>query len=914
MKMTEIDALTKKTLWKVLEISVVIFGLGMLLTFLLAGTLVRPLEALTSVAKDIASGNYDHDAQPGGGAEIESLSQSISAMSLSISRDITARKQAEKQLEAIAKFPSENPYPVLRIDADGTFLYTNPAATALLGSHDELSGEQNHNRWKDCTAMALKSNKTIHREFQYGDVTFTFHFTPIPDEGYVNAYGKDITERKRAEAALESRIVALTQPLDSVTPIAFEDLFDLEEIQALQDSFSKATDVASCIRCPDGSPITEPSNFCRLCKDIIRKSELGSVHCHESDLAAGTFNPDAPMIHPCLAGGLWKASASISVGGKHIANWLISQVRDEHLPNEAMLDYARKIGADEEEFLSAFREVPSMPHEQFEAIAQSLFTLAKQLSTTAYQNVQQARFITDRKQAEEHVREKEENLRVTLNSIGDAVIATDTQGEITQMNPIAEDLTGWPLGEARGKPLTDVFHIIHAQTREFAANPVVKVLSSGEIVGLANHTVLIARDGTEYQIADSGAPIRNTAGETIGVVLVFRDVTEDYALQDQLRQAQKTEAVGQLAGGIAHDFNNLLQAILGYGEMAIEETKADTPAREFVQQMVKAGTHAKTLTSQLLAFSRQQVLEMEDLNLNEVISDMMKMHDHLLGEHISIDIMGGHDLGIVRADRGQMGQILTNLCVNARDAMPDGGAITIETENIRIDEDYCKVHTEATPGRFVLLSVTDTGCGMNEKTIARAFDPFFSTKEVGRGTGLGLSTVYGLVKQHGGMSEIYSEIDKGTSFKIYLPIVERSAATIDNKIEGAIPSGTETILLAEDDEMVRAVCKRILKQAGYTVLTAYDGEEALRVFEEHEAEIDMAILDVVMPNLGGKQVYTQIHEKCPEMRFLFASGYSPSAIHTNFVLSEGLSLIQKPYQRAQLLRKVREILDQPQKG
>ena len=1088
----------------------------------------------------------------------------------------------------------------------------------------------------------------------------------------------DITDRKRAEIALENRIVALTQPLDSVEPIRFEDLFSLDEIQTIQDGFAKATGVASIITTVDGTPITKPSNFCRLCSDIIRKTEKGCINCYTSDAALGQYHPDGPIIHPCMSSGLWDAGASISVGGKHIANWLVGQVRDETQTEEAMRDYARKIGADETDFMDAFHEVPAMSHEQFEHVAQSLFTLANQLSTTAYQNVQQARFITERKQAEadmeslakfpaenpypvlrirsdgellhanpaakillnthnelvdnqvherwatcvtqalaeennlrqefqyddatyaihftpimdegyvnvygidisdrkqaevalhserdrisdilestnagtwdwniqtgeliindrcaeitgrtldelgpvnaktwismvhpddlpdataaqeqifsgeldyydttfrqahkdggwvwvnargkmmewtedgkplrmsgihlniterkqaeeelqkseaqykglfnnlsagvvvhapdtsiiqtnlractllglseeqmlghiamdpdwhflredgtplpqdefpvnrilstkqslhnivlgvfrpetndlvwllvngflvydeqhemkqvnisfvditarkqaeEAVREKEENLRVTLQSIGDAVIATDTQGAITQMNPVAETLTGWPLDEARGKPLTDVFHIIHAQTREFAANPVVKVLATGEIVGLANHTALIARDGTEYQIADSGAPIRNAAGKTIGVVLVFRDVTEEYAIQEQLRQSQKMDAVGQLAGGIAHDFNNLLQAILGYGEMALGETKENTSIREFVEQMIKAGTHAKTLTSQLLAFSRRQVLEMEALNLNEIISELMKILRRLLGEHIALDILGGHDLGIIRADRGQLGQILTNLCVNARDAMPEGGTITIETENIRIDEDYCKIHAWATPGRFVLLSVTDTGCGMNEKTLAHAFDPFFSTKEVGKGTGLGLSTVYGLIKQHSGTINAYSEIDKGTTFKIYLPIIERAAAAVGDKIEGPVPPGTETILLAEDDEMVRDVCKSILKQAGYTVLTAYDGEEALRVFEEHEAEIDMVILDVVMPNLGGKQVYAQIHEKFPHMRFLFASGYSLNAIHTNFVLHKGLSLIQKPYQRSQLLRKVREVLE-----
>ncbi|MBT3279541.1 MAG: PAS domain S-box protein [Phycisphaerales bacterium] len=964
-------------------------------------------------------------------------------------------------------------------------------------------------------------------------------FRPAP--GQFACFFEDITEQKHIKESLERRVIALTQPVDSVEKLHFEDLFDLQEIQALQDSFSKATGVASIITHTDGTPITEPSNFCRLCRDIIRKTEAGCANCYKSDAALGGYHPDGPSIEHCHSSGLWDAGASISIGGRHIANWLIGQVRDETQTDETMRDYAKVIGADEDEFLKAFHEVPAMRYEQFEQIAQSLFTLAKQLSTMAYQNVQQARFIADRKQAQEEIehlarfpkenpspvlrihadgtllfanpaasallethqelldgtvlglwksavsealdsgstlrkefeyrgavyavrftpiiamnyvnaygiditdrkqaqeqirqsegklraylehspvctkildldfnlqymsnagvkalniedvnefygkpypfsfypdsfktqmiesletacatgqsvaqeasvydldgkklwfhstitpvndedgqldylmvismditdrkqaeearREKEENLRVTLNSIGDAVIATDAQGRVTQMNPIAETLTGWSLNEAAGKLLTEVFHIIHAHTRKPAENPAEKVLSTGEIVGLANHTALIAKDGTEYQIADSGAPIRNDKGETIGVVLVFRDVTDEYALQDQLRQAQKMEAVGQLAGGIAHDFNNLLQAILGYGEMAIEEIEKDTPTHEFVLQMTKAADHAKTLTSQLLAFSRRQVLEMEDLNLNDVIADLMKMIQRLLGEHITLATLPGHGLGTIRADRGQLGQILTNLCVNARDAMVEGGEIVIETENVRIDESYCQLHSWASPGRYILLCVTDSGHGMDSGTLSHIYDPFFTTKETGKGTGLGLSTVYGLVKQHNGMVSAYSEIGKGTTFKIYLPVVERVATAIGDKIDGPIPNGTETILLAEDDAMVRDVCAEMLSQSGYTVLTACDGEEAVAVFKEHQDEIDMAILDVVMPNLGGKGVYDHISAAKPSVRFLFASGYSLNAIHTNFVLYEGLSLIQKPYQRAQLLRKVRSVLD-----
>ena len=517
--------------------------------------------------------------------------------------------------------------------------------------------------------------------------------------------------------------------------------------------------------------------------------------------------------------------------------------------------------------------------------------------------------ITNRKLAEHALQESKENLRVTLNSIGDAVIATDISGCITQMNPVAETLTGWPSNEAKGKFLTSVFKIVNSQTRRDAPNPVERVLATGETVTLANHTLLIARDGSEHQTADSGAPIRSIKGEIIGVVLVFRDITSEYALQEQLRQAQKMEAVGQLAGGIAHDFNNLLQAILGYGEIALAKIKHQGTLHDSIEQIIKAGTQAKTMTSQLLAFSRRQVLQMVILDLNEVVNDLTKIILRLIGEHINLDIKTGNALSTVQADRSQLGQILTNLCVNARDAMPEGGTITIETSTVNLDQQYCENHIWAKPGKYVVLSVTDTGYGMSNEIIEHACDPFFSTKEVGKGSGLGLSTVYGLVQQHEGIIKIESEIGKGTTVNIYLLSVDDHVAS-PCKPESEIQQGTETILLAEDDAMVRDVCTGILEMGGYNVLAACNGEEALQLFNENKDRIDLTLLDVVMPKMGGKMVYDRIREIQPKMRFLFTSGYSMGDLHTNFILDQGISLIQKPYDSTDLLKKVRGILDQ----
>ena len=300
---------------------------------------------------------------------------------------------------------------------------------------------------------------------------------------------------------------------------------------------------------------------------------------------------------------------------------------------------------------------------------------------------------------------------------------------------------------------------------------------------------------------------------------------------------------------------------------------------------------------------------MQDVNLNGLVTALMNMIRRVIGEHITLNILAGHDLGTIHADRGQIEQILTNLCVNARDAMPDGGTITIGTENVLIDASFCETHAWAEPGRFVLLSVTDIGCGMEDEVIGQVFDPFFTTKSVGEGTGLGLSTVYGFVKQHRGMIHIYSEVNAGSTFKIYLPLVERSATSVADKIEGPVPGGTETILLAEDEEIVRNLTKIVLQRAGYTVLAACDGEDALRLLEEHEGEINLVILYVVMPKLGGRAVHERLSKTRPNLRFLFASGYSMNAIHTNFVLDDGLAFIQKPYPRTVLLRRIRKVLD-----
>jgi PAS domain S-box-containing protein len=389
----------------------------------------------------------------------------------------------------------------------------------------------------------------------------------------------------------------------------------------------------------------------------------------------------------------------------------------------------------------------------------------------------------------------------------------------------------------------------------------------------------------------------------------INDITSVKRLEAQLLQAQKMEAIGQLAGGIAHDFNNILQAINGFTEMAQEDLEAGHAAQQSLSEIAKAGARAAKLVGQLLAFSRRQVMEPANLDLNEVVGNLIGMLERVIGEHIRLDFIPGHHLGTIRADRTMMEQMLLNLCVNARDAMPQGGRLTIETENIVFDTEYFAHNLWARPGRYILISITDTGCGMESTILEHIFEPFFSTKGPGKGTGLGLSTVYGIVRQHEGMVRAYSEVGKGTTFKVYLPVVERPADAVGTKIESLPLGGNETILVAEDDDGVRELARETLTRAGYTVLLAKDGPAALALFKEHAAQIKLLLLDVVMPELGGREVFDQIHAEHPALPALFASGYSENAIHTNFVLQEGMKLIRKPYDTSALLRAIRTALD-----
>ena len=396
----------------------------------------------------------------------------------------------------------------------------------------------------------------------------------------------------------------------------------------------------------------------------------------------------------------------------------------------------------------------------------------------------------------------------------------------------------------------------------------------------------------------------------MGAVVTFSDITERKHLEQQLRQAQKMEAIGQLAGGIAHDFNNMLTVISGYSELVLATLPPGDPQRGNIEQIKQAGERAAALTRQLLAFSRRQVLEPKVLDLNAVATNMDKMLQRLIGENIALVTVLKPGLGRVKADPGQVEQVIMNLAVNARDAMPRGGKLTIETADVELDEAYARNHITVKPGPYVMLAVSDTGCGMDAQTQTRVFEPFFTTKEKGKGTGLGLSTVYGIVKQSGGYIWVYSEVGRGTTCKIYLPRVEEALGTSQ---PGAFPAsvlrGSETVLLAEDEEVVRSLASRVLRENGYTVLEASNGEEALQLCAQQRGTIRLVMTDVVMTGMSGRELAERLHVAHPEMTVLFTSGYTDEAVVRHGILDTGVAFLQKPFTPDALLHKVREVLD-----
>jgi len=497
-----------------------------------------------------------------------------------------------------------------------------------------------------------------------------------------------------------------------------------------------------------------------------------------------------------------------------------------------------------------------------------------------------------------------------LDSMEDGVVALDPVGNVIAFNPRAEKLLG--VGPRELVPETWIATCGVFLPDQRTPLPPDQDPLAHAMAGLSTReTELYVRNHAVpgAELTATATPLRDNGRATVGGIVVFRDVTEQHRLERQLSQAQKMEAVGQLAGGIAHDFNNLLAVITGYGELLLQQFNAGDPVHDDLGQLLGASQRAAQLTKQLLAFSRRQIVQPRVVDLNSIVANVEKMLKRVIGEDIDLVTMLRPNVGSVRADPVQIEQIIVNLTVNSRDAMPNGGKLTIETANVLLDEEYVDASCRIAPGSYVVLAVSDTGVGMDGATKQHIFEPFFTTKEPGKGTGLGLATVYGIVQQFGGSVLLYSKLGHGTTFKIYLPRSEGSESSSPVRRTLSPATASATILLVEDDDAVRQVTSRMLKARGYVVFEAHGAAEARAICAEHGRHIDLLLTDVVMPEMSGPKLAEQLSETLPGLRVLYMSGYSGAAVARHGAIAEGVAYLEKPFTVSSLTAKVRDALD-----
>ncbi len=517
--------------------------------------------------------------------------------------------------------------------------------------------------------------------------------------------------------------------------------------------------------------------------------------------------------------------------------------------------------------------------------------------------------VTHRKQTEHDLTESEKRYRRLVESVTDYIYTVEIgngRAVSTYHGPGCISVTGYSSEDYQADPNLWL-RMVFEEDRGFVAERANRILSGSPVAPFEHR--LIHKTGSLRWVRHTTVPRYDHDGRLIAYDGLISDITQVKTLENQLRQAQKMEAVGQLAGGVAHDFNNILTAIIGYGNLLLMKMPRSDVCRTYVDNILSTAERAANLTHSLLAFSRKQIIDLKPINVHEIIHRVEKLLVRVIGEDIEFTTkLSGSNL-IVLADSIQIEQILMNLATNARDAMPDGGALLLETDSIELGEDFIRAHSYGKPGSYALISVTDTGCGMEPVVKSRIFEPFFTTKEVGKGTGLGLAMVYGIVKQHNGYIHVYSEPGQGSTFKIYLPLVDSAVVNAAGPREEEVKRGSETVLLAEDDSTVRELTRSVLEDFGYTVIEAVDGEDAVNKFHESRKPVDLLVLDIVMPKKKGKEAYEEIRKVDPGIKVLFTSGYTADVVHKKKIIDSGLDFIVKPSAPTVFLKRVREVLD-----
>ncbi len=716
---------------------------------------------------------------------------------------------------------------------------------------------------------------------------------------------------------------AVGPPVGDVSDIAllrFEDLFDVAELQRIQDAFAAATGVASIITDPQGRPLTRPSNFCQLCSEIIRKTPQGLANCMRSDAVLGALNPDGPTIQPCLSGALWDGGTSICVGKRHIANWLIGQVLDEHCDEEKMVAYAREIGADETIFRAALASVTRMPRAQFVKVCDALHLIANQLSGMALHNAQQARDLVERKNSEALLRENEQRLELALAGadLGTWDWNVQTNELIVDVRYAAmlgrapAELHGQLAMAERWTHPEDIARLKHEAHRNM----------TGEVPFYECEFRMQHRDGHWVWVLGRGKLVAwDAQGAPLRMVGTHLDITARKQLEERrlemernLLHAQKLESLGVLAGGIAHDFNNLLMAILGNLDLACLDVTPDQPVCAHLHAAETAVLRAADLTRQMLAYAGRGQYLITSVNISTLIEAMVNLLRSSVAKTAQITLQLDTALPHIAADVTQIEQIVMNLLINASEAMADrAGEINVATRLLELNAQQLaqsRLQERPPAGRFVCLEVTDNGCGMDAATLQRVFDPFFTTKFTGRG--LGMAAVLGIVRSHHGAIFITSTPARGTTVQVMLPAepADQAAAT-PAPATGRLSwraTALRTVLIVDDEEMVRKVCAEMVRCLGGTPLLAADGDEARHVYASQCADIACVLLDLTMPKRDGVQVLHELQAINPAVAVILSSGYTYQDAVGRF---DGLGLagfIQKPYDMTTLAHELQRIV------
>ena len=815
-----------------------------------------------------------------------------------IARDITEHKRAgealresEERYRVVAETATDV---IITIDENSTMLFANGAVERVFGyAVSELLGRQitmlmpeylrhvheaalgryvqtgrKHINWEAVEVPGLhKSGQEIPLELSFGQFS-------KDGRRYFTGIARDITERKRVEEMQVRRAAQMALRSDINAALA-----------------------------ESNAPLQRILEHC---------VEAMVSHLSAAFARIWTLNKEEDMLELQASAGIYThidgPHARVPVGAFKIG--LIAEEREPHITNDVQTDprvsdkeWAKREG------MIAFAGYPLIVEGRLVGVM-AMFARQRLAGDTLDALASLADIISqgiERKRAEEELLQSEQRYRLLFERNPQPMWVFDLETlSFIEVNEAAI----YHYGYSRKEFLTLTIKDIRPpeDVPNLLAN-VSRITPQYEEAGVWKHR---KKDGTIIDVEITAHEL-TFYGRPAQMVLAY-DVTERRVLEEQLRQSQKMEAVGQLAGGVAHDFNNLLTVITGYSDLTLRRLDHESPFRSSLEEIKKAGERAASLTRQLLAFSRKQVLQPKVLQLNAIVADVDKMLRRLIGEDIDPLTLLEPSLGQIKADPGQIEQVILNLAVNARDAMPQGGKLTIETRNVYLDNQYARRHTAIQPGNYVMLAVSDTGCGIDAETQVRMFEPFFTTKEQGKGTGLGLSTVYGIVRQSGGHLWVYSEVGKGTTFKIYLPRVDEvTEMDVARDSLTELPQGRETVLLTEDEEQVRQMIRMILEMSGYRVLEAASGEEALTLYKQHEGQIDLIMTDVVMPGMSGRELAESLEVLHPGIKVLYISGYTDDAIVRHGLLDQEIAFLQKPFTPDALMRKVREVLDAPHK-